>query len=527
MQPFNFDFGDRYVDIGPWALAFRVYSESNVYAPDPEVMRITKDGDRTIVAADGYAWAGLQKRTGGAFRAEILHEGDELWWSIRASLPERIKGTATYVRGIAGGEVALGDLSFAPLAERRNDLLQYPRTLKFPVYFIRHRAGGYTFALSEDTEVRGKSFAAQMDGDGVLLELHHHEDARRWSTEQESPRWRVGKTEDPPEVLSRRMRLMEEHWGLGPWEEREDVPAWARRVCLVLNLHGTHWTGFIFNDYARQLEAVRYVCERIRGRHVLAFLPAWDGRYNYSWPRYEPDADMGGAEGLRRLVSGAHELGVHVIPQIGAQSANRAFLPPALHDAAFQDAYGNTFVKPIEWDRDHMPDTYRIDASLGHPGFRRFLFDKICGLKERFDFDGIFLDINQAFHNDPRFHVTEGHLELAGRLRKRFDEFLVFGEAWYDRLMSAYPLVHARPLQRWNEIFEKYCRVTYHLNHPAAGRGSTGVYESGFGTPFVPDPDRDIIPAIGFVEGTLEEHSDHVDSVIEAARRYGERKGIY
>jgi hypothetical protein len=236
---------------------------------------------------------------------------------------------------------------------------------------------------------------------------------------------------------------------------------------------------------------------------------------------------MGGEQGLKRLVKGAHQLGVHVIPQLGAQSANRAFLPRHLHSTAFQDAYGNTYVKPIEWDNDRIPDTYRINANLGHPAFRRFLLGKILALKKRFGFDGVFLDINMAFHNDPRFHITEGHRALAEELTGRFSEFLMFGESWYDGLMPAYPLVHtATPLTRWHEVFEQYCRTTYHLYHPAPGKGSTGVYESGFSSPFVPDPDRDIIPCIAFVDDTLERHRGYIGKVIEAARRYGRRKRI-
>lgn len=526
MQPFCFEFGDRYFEFGPWQIAFRVYTESNAYTPEPEAIRVSRQGSRTVLEADSFGWAGLQKTMPGRFRAEIRHEGQELSWHVEASHPERIKGTTAYVRGLAAGEVADRYFNFVPLGEGLHDLLQYPMYLKLPVYFIRHGEGDYTFALSEDDEVRAKTFAAQLDGDGVVLELHHHEDARKWSTEHRSPRWQLGTTANPPDILARRMQLMEEKWGLRAWQERTDVPDWAREVCLVLNLHGAHWTGFVMSDYAQQLAIIRHVCAQIEGRHVLAFLPAWDGRYNYNWPQYEPDEEMGGAEGLLRLVQGAQALGVHVIPQIGAQSANRKFLPPALHDCAFQDGYGNTYVKPVEWDRDRLPDTYRVNANLGHPGFRQFLFDKICGLKERFGFDGIFLDINQGFHNDPRFHVTEGHWELAERLHRRYDDFLVFGETWYDGLMPAYPLVHIGALEQWNEIFEKYCRVTYHLYHPAPGKGSTGVYDCGFRSPFVPDPDRDVIPAIAFVEDTLADHQDHVTAVIESALRYGRRKGI-
>ena len=527
MQPFCFEFGDRYFDFGRWQLAFRVYSESNVYTPSPSSFSKSSRDGTTVLSANEFAWAGLQQRSPGSFQVRIEQSEQELRWQITASLPERIKGTSTYVKGTPPGTVSLRDMTFGPLEEGTNDQLAYPTHLKIPVCFIAHEDENYTFALSEDSEIRAKTFAFQMDEDSVIWELHHHEDARKGSTEHQAPAWQFGLTENPPEILSRRMNIMEREWDLQPWETREDVPQWALEICLVLNLHGTHWTGFIFNDYQQQLEIIQHVAERLDGRHILAYLPAWDGRYNYNWPQYEADEAMGGEDGLKRLVDGAHELGVHVIPQIGAQSANRKFLPPALHDSAFQDAYGNEYAKEVEWDRDRMPDTYRVNASMGHPGFRQYIFDKICGLKDRFNFDGIFLDINQGFHNDSRFHVTEGHQDLAKRLSKRFSNFLVFGETWYDGLMPAYPLTHIGAFEQWNEIFEKYCRMTYHLYHPAPGRGSTGVYDCGLRQPFVPDPERDVIPAIAFVEDTMAEHTDAVDTIVEVAKRYGGRKNIY
>jgi len=530
MQPFNFEFGDKYSEIGPWQIAFRVYSECNAYTPAPDALERKRAAGKTVITADRFAWAGLQQSMPGSFRAEIVEDGDQFELSIEAELPERIKGTTAYIRGIPRGEVSVGNFRFEPLSQRRNDLLQYPKIsqCRFPMLFLKHGAHDYTFALSADREVRQKTFAAQFPGKQVLLELHHHEDARKWSTHQKTPVWHFGKTKNPPEIIARRMQLMEDAWGLQPWETRPDVPDWARQICLVLNLHGTHWTGYLYNDYARQLEIIRHVAERIDGRHVLAFCPAWDGRYNYNWPQYEPDPAMGGAPGLQKLVAGAHALGVHVIPQIGAQSANRKFLPQALHNIAFQDAFGNPFSKQVDWDNDRMGEAYRVDASLAHPGFRQFLIDKVCGLRKRFGFDGIFMDINQVFHNDSRFSITKGHCDFARQLHERFDEFLVFGESWYDGIMPAYPLTHCSKgrFARWNEIFEKYCRVTCHLVHPAPGRGSTGVYEAGFTTPVVPDPDADVIPALAFVEDTLKEQGKAIDRHIEIAKKYGRRKGI-
>ena len=95
--------------------------------------------------------------------------------------------------------------------------------------------------------------------------------------------------------------------GLVPWEERADVPAWAREIALCLTLHGMHWTGAIFNTYDQMLDAIRFVTDRIDGRHVLAYLPGWEGRYYWQYGDYRPEPRLGGADGFARLCAGARE----------------------------------------------------------------------------------------------------------------------------------------------------------------------------------------------------------------------------
>lgn len=532
---FSFDFGDRYMDVNGFQVAFRVYSESNVYTPDPARIKVLRQDDGLEIEADRFSWAGLQQQCKGSFRASIQFIEGGFECAIYASLPERIKGTAILLLSQPPSAMPTRDYAFEPIIAE-NSRLRYPADMRLPIFPLEMQGGEYLAVASLDEKVRGKTVAVASappnEPDLCCIELHHHEDARFWSTRQSTPTWRVVKTDNPQPLFDERMRLMEKEWGLSRWEERRDVPQWAREIGLVLNLHGAHWTGYVFNTYQQQLDALRYVCERIEGRRVLAWLAAWDGRYNFNWPGYEPDEAMGGAAGLRALVEGAHELSVHVIPQLGAVSANRRFLPPALHDAGAQDAYGNELVKPIDWDYDHTPDTYRVNANIGHPGFRQFLFDKTCRLVEEFGFDGVFLDINMMWQNDPRFHVLEGHLKFARMCHERFDDFLIFGENWYDGLLSAYPLVHSVYApgkgvpQKWPQCFHRYARATYHLIHPAPGAGSTGVYEYGFQEPFVPDPQHHVIPAISFVDDTLPKHRSEIDLRIEAAKEYIKRMEI-
>ena len=535
LTSFNFDFGDRYIEVNDLPIAFRVYSESNVYTPHPERIQIRQVPGAIEIEADGFAWAGLQQVCAGSFCASIRFIENGFDCEIKATLSERIKGTALLILTTPPVSMPTAEYQFKPLCAM-NAQLHYPEEMRVPVFPLLMGSGRYLGISSLDTKVRGKTLAvASAPRDKkqkCCIELHHHEDARCWSHFQRSPVWRITDTVDPQPLFDERVRIADEEWKVLPWEEREDVPHWARQIGLVLNLHGTHWTGYVFNTYQQQLDALRYVGERIDGKRVLAFLAAWDGRYNYNWPQYQSDDAMGGADGLKRLVDGAHELGIHVIPQLGAVSANRRFLPPALHAATAQDAYGNDIVKQIDWDFDRTPDTYRVNANIGHPGFRQFLFDQTCRLVEEFGFDGVFLDINMHHANDSRFNILEGHIEYARMCHERFDNFLLFGEHWYDGLLQAYPLVHSINEQgkgvplRWPECFERYARATYHLIHPAPGTGSTGVYEAGYHQPFVPDPNFPAIPAISFVNDTLSKYCDEVDMRISAGKCYIERMNI-
>jgi hypothetical protein len=66
------------------------------------------------------------------------------------------------------------------------------------------------------------------------------------------------------------------------------VPDWLRKTALVVTLHGMHYTGYVFNDYARMLAILRWMATRIAAERVLVFLASWDGRYYWDYPIYSP-----------------------------------------------------------------------------------------------------------------------------------------------------------------------------------------------------------------------------------------------
>ena len=119
------------------------------------------------------------------------------------------------------------------------------------------------------------------------------------------------------------MAHIEKAFNLPTWETRTDAPAWMRDIAMVTTLHGMHYTGFIFNDYAQQLAILRWMATQIPAERVLVFLASWDGRYYWDYPNYEVPARMGGEAGFRQLITEARKLGFKMMPMYGTNSANR------------------------------------------------------------------------------------------------------------------------------------------------------------------------------------------------------------
>ena len=119
------------------------------------------------------------------------------------------------------------------------------------------------------------------------------------------------------------MTFIENAFKIPAWETRADVPDWARRTALVTTLHGMHYTGYVFNDYAKMLEILRWTATQIPAERVIAFLSSWDGRYYWDYPNYQVPERMGGETGLRKLIQEGQKLGFKMMLMFGANAANR------------------------------------------------------------------------------------------------------------------------------------------------------------------------------------------------------------
>ena len=113
--------------------------------------------------------------------------------------------------------------------------------------------------------------------------------------------------------------------------------------------------------------------------------------------------------------------------------------------------------------------------------------------------------------------MHDGVRRLVGELRKRYPHVLACGEFHYDALLELIPLYHVHAAHA-----VPFARFFSHLSHPAPGRGSSGVHQSGF-SPFDPRtlslPRRDgLLPTLTVVDDTFTAHQREMTAVIREAR---------
>ena len=123
-----------------------------------------------------------------------------------------------------------------------------------------------------------------------------------------------------------------------------------------------HYSGYVFNDYARMLVILKWMATRMPADRVLVFLASWDGRYYWDYPLYRPSDRMGGEAGFRTLIAEARGLGFRMMPMFGANTANRqqpAFAQVA--DAATSKIDGDRMdLNWVDWDNDRHQDGWLV-----------------------------------------------------------------------------------------------------------------------------------------------------------------------
>ena len=292
---------------------------------------------------------------------------------------------------------------------------------------------------------------------------------------------------------------------------------------MAITLHGMHWTGYIFNDYAKMLKILQWVATQIPPRNVFVLLPAWDGRFYWNYPLYKTDPRMGGDVSFRRLIHEGQKLGYHFMPMFGTNCANMRhpeFLQFA--DATMSQIDGDHFdLNWVDWDNDRHMEGWSPYMNVGVDSWRNWLFHRISDVIDHFGLDAYFLDIVGGWENNTKADSHEGTRRLVADLHAKYPNVMVFGEMHYDALLSFIPVFHVQRESAYWPAYTKYARAFQHLSHPAPGRGSSGLHESGF-APFDPkivSAESQIIPTITVVDDTFDRYRDVMANLILQARQ--------
>lgn len=521
MQFYSFDLHDPIFEIDNWSLSFQIITLENIYGLDVDHTTLTGDEKGWHLSCTRLQWAGGQQYAPGNLTAIITRQDDDtLRIAITAQAPHKIRAIKLLLRDLPAFTVQ--DMLDQPRDVPHEGLLdKYPNPLRLPLVFIQfdNRIIGLR---SEDPHARAKRFAYYQQRMGDLthtIECIHEEDARWFDTSITVPDWIISRNASIADFRADQLAFNETHLHLHPYEDRTDVPAWTREIKLCLTLHGMHWSGYIFNTYADMLDVIRYITKRLDGRHILAYLPGWEGRYYWQYGDFRPEPRLGGEDGFTRLCAESRKLGVHVMPMFGGNCANawspnfHTFGPGSHMKSATRNVFhGN---QP-DWDLSRTQDTgWQAWLNPGAPAWQTELIRQITTLMDRYDFDAVFLDTVEVWTNDPDFNLLEGYRQLVNRIRTHRHDVLVTAEDWYDGLLGIFPVF--QQTGKWRQVPDwvaRYARLIGHICDSEPGRGSTGVFESGY-APYERLPDRPpYIQTIAFTDGTLANARAEIDAVI-------------
>lgn len=522
-----------------WGL--QIFTTRNLYGLDPDKTSVTTDGSGVHLVSEGLSWAGQQQHSAGRVEAHVTQEGGAWVWRVQAQHAEPLKVVKLMLWGLPEAALAQGWWqAVSPKDEVYRPTATLPLRLRYPwpewltPWACAGQTDGSPFACvsMRDPEVRAKRLYVHLppyaDGKPVV-ELNFEEDATQWGEQITTPEMRLRICSSKAEVdadFEDHLAYVSQAYGIQPWESRPDVPGWMRDIRLVLNLHGQHWTGYVFNTFDQMAEALRLVTQQVSGKHILAYIPGWEGRYYYAYPWYRPGEAMGGDAAFRRLVSTAQELGVCLMPMFGMHGANTQVYPD-WERSAFRSRT-NSYVKLVnfpDWDTDRFGEDDQVFLNPGEPTFRQHLLEQVSAVVRDYGVPGVFLDTSACWFNDPNHNQYEGYRLLLAELRQRHPDLLIAGEGWWDALLGILPVnqswLGVDRQFRYPQILSRYARALGHLREGAPGPVSTGVHERGFIYQPMPRPSAGHIPSFGIVDDTLTKYRDDLIQLCVAAVREG------
>ena len=533
---FSFDFPEPSVAFDNLRFGFIVFGRDNAYAMDPHGMEAVATAGGMRITCNGFTWAGGQEKHAGTLVAQIKKTADGVDIDVTATMDQPVKTVTTIVRGVPRGKFSSSGGDFTDV--RDNELsLGYPfgggdlnlnGGLTTPVAVIQSADDAFFTLSSMDDKVRTKRMYFAPGENSYKVELIHEGEGWLDQKTMRVPTWRIARTKTPEAAYAAHYEHLRTAYHFPDFATRADVPQWARETALVLTLHGQHYTGYIFNDYAKQLEILRWVNTQIPGKRVIAFLSSWDGRYYWDYPNYKVNDRMGGDAGFRALITEGQKMGFRMMPMFGMNTANKKQPGWArIADAVTHKVDGDEVdLNWVDWDNDRHQEGWLGYMNLGVPSWRNHLQGRIDEMITKYGVDAYFLDIAGGHINDTKADMHAGMKQMVTELRAKHPQVLCCGEMHYDAMLEFIPLYHSGGGAKYaKDHIQRHAKFFSHLSAPAPGRGSSGVHEAGFGR-FNMETlglGPTSIPTLQFTDDTFDKQRETAAAVIKKAR---ERAGL-
>ena len=531
----GYDFKDPYIDFLGLKFAIRLSTDNNIYCPNPGQMNIKKLSENEVVLYSNSLFsAGGQLISGGSIELKLFLTADNrISISAKGSHPSEISKTIlVLVKGIKVESM----VSEQPQAKGVKDFkdkkgisVSYPsRAATMPLVFFTTSDREW-HVISKDRKIRKKGFACFYDhltNEPVIL-LSHDADMRKISTNIKAPHWILGNDRPRIEVVKERCVDLEEYFGLTPFNRKQKVHKdWIDNLKVVTFLHGMHWTGYIFNTYDQMGEQLEWVSQTIDGKQILAFLPAWDGRYYVNYPEHEPESRMGGSEGLKRLVEKAHRLGMKIVLMLGGPNLSTfEFLKKNdMMGAGLKTPSGHEELQNwLDWNTDLKIETMGLIMNFGHPKYLDYMISKTSELFDIYGIDGVFLDGTLRWQNSPDYSAYEGLVKYTKEIKKKYPQKLIMGEDGYDAVYGLFDLFHTSggPLGIENYLL-RYTRQFYYLAYPSEN-GSAGIHEIGWSNDSHTIKNADpkyTIPSISLFYGDKEKYGFQIREKLKSYKNW-------
>ena len=535
IQFWSFDNRDPVVKTGPLSCSFQIFTtgpEEDSFGLLTDRIKVESTGRSWTVHCSQLAGPGQQFSKEGSFTARVSEKrASQFHIEMEAQCAEPIRAIKMRLHDLPQGRIAQTGWetipNFLPLPEHGINF-NYPEYQGgMPVWFLETDAEQGISFRSLDLTPRPKRFVVYPSDSNATVELVFEQFGNQFGPKLSFPAWEITFRDTLPQAIDRRRTGLETEVGLRPWEQRPDVPEWARQIRLVVTVHGMHWSGYIFNDYRRTLEHIRRLTGQIEGKHVLVFLAGWEGRYYRSYGHSVPNERMGGDAGFRELISGIHQTGAHVMAMYGGN-----YPQPGTPG---YDTYASTSKLQtsdgFRWSpmRGYVVDWGQLRGTgmsgggpamnPGAPAWRDFLTRQVSRICSTYGVDGAFFDTQPTTGNDAYNDPVEGLRQICSDLRAAHPEILIATESWFDLSLGFVPSSQTPGGPgNWSR---RYQRRFAHLSMGEPSRGSTGVHELGH-LPYRPDELLTLFdwPTLALVEDTMKAAPRQVADVIAAAQRY-------